>query len=454
MPTPRSREPPRASSERPTSQSRHVVEPAASGRTADDSWRRVRARSRRATARCAGRRSRRRRCAARPAAGHLAAAAAGSTPARNGAAAREPSGGDTGAERRPDRPRRADDRPAAQQPGWRAPPGRSALPQRRPRSPGQARARGAAVAARDARGCERCGRADGVRPRAAARMHASDRLRRPRDGGRRRRGRGRSRSGRRRPRDRRSRLDPAAVGASVRSGRSDRVPAGAPSEGAGAPRPAPSPGRGAGARVRRARRRRHDRPGAAGACAGSTYPSAAADTRIPRWTYGDGHSVSPLGPAMPTGSPSATVGALRDRDLAEMGQGDRSSRRAGSSRCGRRTARPRRTTPFPLPGRAPARRSTRRRRRRDAGRRRTHRGRASRDGARLPAAATSRPTPQGPRRSAARSAEARARCSDDARSTSCSPLLATMRAELYPARRTLSNLPTESGGRACCGRHP
>jgi hypothetical protein len=41
--------------------------------------------------------------------------------------------------------------------------------------------------------------------------------------------------------------------------------------------------------------------------AGSTYPSAASEIRIPRWTYGVGHSLSPLWPARPTVSPSTTV---------------------------------------------------------------------------------------------------------------------------------------------------
>ena len=41
--------------------------------------------------------------------------------------------------------------------------------------------------------------------------------------------------------------------------------------------------------------------------AGSRYPSSSVATRIPRWTYGVATSGSPLGPIVPTGSPSATA---------------------------------------------------------------------------------------------------------------------------------------------------
>ena len=40
---------------------------------------------------------------------------------------------------------------------------------------------------------------------------------------------------------------------------------------------------------------------------GSTYPSARSAVRIPRCTYGVGHSLSPLKPAVPMGSPSTTA---------------------------------------------------------------------------------------------------------------------------------------------------
>jgi len=40
--------------------------------------------------------------------------------------------------------------------------------------------------------------------------------------------------------------------------------------------------------------------------AGSTYPSAAEETRMPRWTYGTGHSAPSFAPATPTESPSET----------------------------------------------------------------------------------------------------------------------------------------------------
>ena len=40
--------------------------------------------------------------------------------------------------------------------------------------------------------------------------------------------------------------------------------------------------------------------------AGSTYPSAAEETLMPRCTYGFGHSDSPVCPATPIASPSAT----------------------------------------------------------------------------------------------------------------------------------------------------
>ena len=40
---------------------------------------------------------------------------------------------------------------------------------------------------------------------------------------------------------------------------------------------------------------------------GSTYPCSSAASRIPTWTYGSAHSGTPLGPIVPTPSPSATV---------------------------------------------------------------------------------------------------------------------------------------------------
>ena len=43
---------------------------------------------------------------------------------------------------------------------------------------------------------------------------------------------------------------------------------------------------------------------------GSTYPSAADETLMPRCTYGLGHSDSPVCPATPIASPSATVAPL------------------------------------------------------------------------------------------------------------------------------------------------
>ncbi len=43
---------------------------------------------------------------------------------------------------------------------------------------------------------------------------------------------------------------------------------------------------------------------------GSTYPSAADETRTPRCTYGRGHSGSPLAPASPIRSPSPTTAPL------------------------------------------------------------------------------------------------------------------------------------------------
>jgi hypothetical protein len=40
---------------------------------------------------------------------------------------------------------------------------------------------------------------------------------------------------------------------------------------------------------------------------GSTYPFGSSERRTPRWTYGMSRSTSPLGPIVPTTSPSDTV---------------------------------------------------------------------------------------------------------------------------------------------------
>jgi hypothetical protein len=40
---------------------------------------------------------------------------------------------------------------------------------------------------------------------------------------------------------------------------------------------------------------------------GSTYPFGSSERRTPRWTYGTSCSISPLGPIVPTTSPSDTV---------------------------------------------------------------------------------------------------------------------------------------------------
>jgi hypothetical protein len=47
---------------------------------------------------------------------------------------------------------------------------------------------------------------------------------------------------------------------------------------------------------------------------GSRYPSGSDATRIPRWTYGSGTSASPLGPTVPTISPSSTGSPRRTLD--------------------------------------------------------------------------------------------------------------------------------------------
>jgi hypothetical protein len=44
---------------------------------------------------------------------------------------------------------------------------------------------------------------------------------------------------------------------------------------------------------------------------GSTYPFGSSERRTPRWTYGTSCSTSPLGPIVPTASPSATFAVRR-----------------------------------------------------------------------------------------------------------------------------------------------
>jgi hypothetical protein len=86
----------------------------------------------------------------------------------------------------------------------------------------------------------------------------------------------------------------AGVGSGAGSGVGSGVPA---SGGAGSPTAVATAASGAGVRTGRN-------------TAGSRYPCGSAERLTPRWTYGTLTSGSPLGPIVPTPSPSATVAPL------------------------------------------------------------------------------------------------------------------------------------------------